>query len=313
MYTEYKRNMRTLHQSLRLQHHRHTGKWLHHRHTSYRALAVVFVVAGIFIVALNMVNRAAADDFGVTAMVAAPLPTNPPIISSPSAGTNISGSSTMVIGSCPLISPQAVVSVNVDGSSAGTGVCDSNNDFTVPVTLSPGDHQISATALNITGQTGPTSIPFTIHSQSDTMAAGIPIYSDQPFVYAGAKDITWTGTIGSGQANEYVHIDWGDNTQSNVTVQPGPQSFSHHYATLTSHNILLAASTSGGTAASRQYASSAYSSYTPTALVSSTNSSGFGTTTVMGLYGLYISALAVTGIVWLEAKHAARQHQHTLA
>ena len=276
---------------------------------------LIFIVAGLFIVGLNMASRAAADDFGVAAMVAAPVPTNPPIITSPAADANISGSSALVFGSCPLVTPQAIVSVSVDGTPDGTSACDSQNDFTVPVALSSGSHQLTATALTVTGGQGPTTSPVPIRVRGGAAAASIAISGDEPFVYAGAKDITWAGNIGtSGQGTVYAHIDWGDNSQSNYSVQAGPQSFSHHYAALTSHNILLAVSNTAGSASSRQFAASAFTTYTPTTLVSSTtNASPFNTSMVMGLYGLYVTALAVTGIVWLEAKHAARQHQHAMA
>ena len=307
--------MRNLHQTLHLQHHRHTGRLLHHRHTSYRALAVVFVVAGLFIVGLNMASRAAADDFGVAAMVAAPVPTNPPIISSPSADSTVNGPSALVIGSCPLVTPQPLVSITVDGTSAGTGACDSRNDFSVPVTLTSGNHAVTASALTVTGGKGPTSQPVQIHTNKGSSTAAIAISSAEPFVYAGAKDITWAGSIGaSGQGNVFAHIDWGDNSQTNVTVQAGPQQFTHHYAALASHNILVAASNTAGATGSMQFASSAFTKYTAPVVAGTTGSSPFSST-VMGLYGLYVSALAVTGIVWLEAKHAARQHalQHVAA
>lgn len=278
----------------------------HHRHTSYHSLVVIFVIAGAFIIGLNVISRAAAADFGVTASVEAPLPSTPPIISSPTADSNVSGTSALVTGSCPMVTPQAVVSVSVDGTAAGTGACDTNNDFSVPVTLSSGDHKLAATALTVTGQTGPTSTPEQIQVTGGGTAASITLASDQPFVYADARDVTWSGTIGGTQGTDFVHIDWGDNSQSNLSVQPGPQTFSHHYATLSSHNILFAVSNKAGGSVNEQFASSAFTAYiAPTPVIS--KASPF-TPTVLGLYGLYVTALAVTGIIWLEARHAARQH-----
>jgi len=301
--------MRTLHRKLHLQHHEHTGKLLHHRHTSYHALAIVLVIAGLFIVALGMVSRAAADDFGVAAMVAAPLPTTPPIISSPGTDATISGSSALVTGSCPVVTPQAVISISVDGKVVGTSACDTQNDFSVPASFSAGTHHLFATALNITGQTGPSSRPQSFNSKGK-LAPGISIFGTQPFIYANSKDVSWDGAIGTtGQGTEFVHVDWGDDAQSNVTVQAGVQHLSHHYASLVPHNILVAASNSTGNASSKQFAETTFARYAPVALVSSTTPSPPVTSTILGLYGLYLTALAATGIFWLEAKHAAR-HQH---
>lgn len=263
-----------------------------------------------------MVSRASADNFGVTGMVAAPVPSTAPIISSPGVNATVNGTSALIIGSCPIVTPQVVVSVSVDGAVAGTSSCDSRNDFSVPISVSSGTHQIVASSITVTGQNGPASSPVTITGSAAAVNPAVSINADQPFLYAGAKDITWTGTIGAGtQATDYVHVDWGDNSQSNYAVQPGAQQFSHHYGGLAPHNILIAVSTKAGDASSEQFASAPFATYSPAALVNSTsNDSSLNTPTVMGLYGVYVTVLAVTGIVWLEAKHAARHlRQHALA
>jgi hypothetical protein len=292
---------------LGLQHHRHTGKLLHHRHTSYRALVIVFLAAGLCITGLNVLNRAAAATFGVSAVVEAPIPSSAPIISTPTGDANTSSSSVLVAGSCPLITPQVVINITVDGNQAGTSTCDSRNDFSIPLTLTPGSHQIVAGTITISGQKGPSSTPLAITTTA-AIAPVVTITSDNPFIYAAGSDITWTGSVTAyGQNTAYVHIDWGDNTQSNYSVQPGPQSFSHHYATLASHNILLSASNAAGNVGSIQIAEAGFTTATfpqPTAPVSFYSN----TPTVAGLYGLYLTAVSATSIIWLEAKHAARQH-----
>lgn len=307
--------MRTLHQTLHLQHHEHTGKVLHHRHTSYHGLLVIFILAGLFIVGLGALNHAAADTFGVTAMVAVPVPATAPIISEPAASSSVPGPSVLVVGSCPLVTPQVVATVSVDGTLAGTGACDSRNDFSIPVSLSPGPHQITAGSITIDDQKGPSSSPVSVASAAK-VAAPVSITSSSPFIYADGKNITWTGSIGSTAetANTYVHVDWGDNSQSNYTVKPGPQSFTHEYATLAAHNVLISASSTSGANSSMQVAEAGFSTATfpqPAAPTTPYRDSR----TVVGLYGLYLSALCVTVIVWLEARHAARVHatEHVLA
>jgi hypothetical protein len=302
--------MRTLHQTLHLQHHRHTGKMLHHRHTSYHGLLVVFLIAGVFILGLSELNHAAAETFGVEATVAVPVPTTAPLISEPTANENVANSSVLVIGSCPLVTPQVIVSISVDGIQAGTGACDSSNDFSVPVTLNPGSHKIVAGSITIDEQKGPSSIPLTVVSTA-SVAAPVPISSDSSFIYADGRDITWAGTIGNGTSGTdmYVHVDWGDNSQSNYTVKPGPQSFNHQYATLASHNVLINAANKMGASSSIQIAEAGYSTASfPQASAPVMPYSD--SRTVIGLYGLYVSALSVTAIIWLEAVHAARMHQH---
>jgi hypothetical protein len=297
-------------QLLHLQHHRHTGKLLHHEHTSYRALAVVFVISGFFIVSLNMASRAAADEFGVSAMVNVPVPTSAPVIDSlPNNATEKSGS-LLVTGSCPLVTPQVVVSIDVDSTAVGTAACDSNNDFSVPINIGSGVHRITASALTISGQQGPTSEPVTITVLTGSIASNITIAADQPFIYVDGKSVTWTGTIiAANQGTDHVHVDWGDGNTSDYTVSSGAESFTHTYATLASHNVTLDVVSANGETTFEQFGAAAFASYTVPIATSTQQPPFFETSTVIGLYGLYITALSVMSIIWLEAKHSARQHR----
>jgi hypothetical protein len=293
-------------QLLDLRHHRHTGKLLHHEHTSYRALAFIFAVAGLCMLGLNVVSHVAAANFGISAVVNVPVPSNPPIISSPVSNAATKNGSVLITGSCPLVTPQVVVSITVDDTPAGTGICDSNNDFSVPITIGAGTHTIKAGVVTVSGQLGPVSTPVTIISSSNTQNT-LVLNTDQSFIYANSKNITWNGTIsGDGQGADYVHIDWGDDSESNYTVKTGAQSFNHYYATLASHNILIDVSSASGNLASQQFADAAYTTYT--APTPPTQQGFLPSSTIIGLYGLYVTTVAVAGVIWLEAKHTRRQH-----
>lgn len=275
----------------------------------------MFVLAGVFIVGLGAASHAAADTFGVTATVAVAVPSDAPVINSPAADSTTSGPSVLVIGSCPLVTPQVMVSVSVDGVPSGTSACDSNNDFSVPISMKPGAHQIVASSLTISSQKGPSSNPIEITTTASA-APTVSIASNGPFIYAAGDNITWAGAIGTASQgnNEYVHIDWGDNSQSNYTVKAGSQSFSHTYTTLASHNILIAASDAAKDTTTEQFAEAGFSSASFPQSVASTTPLA-NTRVVVGLYGLYLSALCVTVLIWVEAKHAAREHarQHVIA
>lgn len=301
-------------QLLKLQHHKHTGKLLHHHHTSYRGLAVVFVLAGVVMLGLGVVNHAAADmQFGVTATVNVPRPSQPPLIFSPSSNATVTGNSALVYGSCPLVTPQVVVVVTVNGNPAGTGACDAQNDFAVPVTLTGGTEQIVASSLTISGQTGPASdvVNITAPATISPASAAIPI-ADSPFSSIGAdRTVVWQGTIGTSQDKLHVHVDWGDGHTSQYTVTAGAQSFSHQYATSASHNVVLSVADNYGASNTIQFAAAAYTTAAAYGSGSlQTLAPLHNARTVTGLYGLYITAVAVTGIIWLEAKHAARALVH---
>ena len=297
--------MRTLHSVLHLQHHRHTGKLLHHQHTSYHALVIVLALAGVFMAWLHFEANAAAEEFGVQAMVLGPVPAAAPIISSPDDGSTTSKGSVLVDGICPMSTPQVVISVSVDAQVVGTSACNGSNDFAVPVPLSSGSHMVTATALTIDGRTGSSS-GVKVTSTSSSALKPVTVKADHPFLYAGSKEVTWTGTIGSGSGSstQYVHVDWGDGNQNDYAVSPGPVDFTHEYSALISHNILLTAADTAGNATSIQYGAAAYSVFTQPAVATTSATS---TGTIAGLYGLYITATSVTGIVWLEARHAAKQ------
>jgi hypothetical protein len=301
-----------MHQLLKLQHHRHTGKLLHHQHTSYRSLTLLLVIAGCFMVTVNTASHAAAANLGVSAMVNPPLPTTPPVIATPVSGTTLSGSSTLIVGSCPAITPQVIVRIRVDGNPVGTGACDSNNDFTVPVYLDAGSHQITAETLTISGQQGPGSSPIQVQTNAASTMSAATISAVEPFIYLGAdRTATWAGQIATTAGGAlHIHLDWGDGSQSNLTVDSGQQSFSHQYTTLASRNIWLAVANSSGTAVSEQFAVAAYTSLPAVSatLASRAQATPFDTPTVAGLYGLYLTAVSVTAVVWLEAVHAARTH-----
>ena len=302
-------------QLLQLKHHRHTGKLLHHRHTSYRGIALVLAVAGLFMGGLGLANHAAADDFGVQATVLAPVPTTAPIIASPAANVTFDSANALIVGSCPLIVPQVVITIRVDGAPAGTSMCDGQNDFSVPLRFTAGSHQIVASSETITGQQGPSSSPVAITTTAAVSSPTVSIVSDSSFSYVGSNTTTWTGTIGAaGQGTAHVHVDWGDGSQSNYAVSLGRQSFTHQYRSLGSHNIMLTAVTPSGAVGSQQFAAAAYTTAAPlVANVANTSSPFWGTRTMLGLDGLYLSVLAIAGIIWLEAKHVAREHARNAA
>ena len=317
---------RKIHKHLKLQHHKHTGKVLHHEHTSYRGLAVVLVFTAAAMAGVNLIGRAAADSlFVVQGTEPVAVPTSPAIITTPVNGAKIAGTSTLITGSCPLVTPQVVVTVTVDGTSAGSAACDSSNDFSLPISLGSGSHTLLTQIYTIAAQTGPQGSPLQIAAgslvpklgTSETTANPIIITSTTPFSYLGAdKTAVWNGSITGGTAPYHVHIDWNDGSQSTNTVSGDAQHFSHTYATLQSYDPLLSVTDSAGHAVSQQFAVAAYTTATlGSSLVATTNPGPQGpiaTTTLLGFYGLLLTVASVAGIIWLEAKHSARQ-QTTLA
>lgn len=319
--------MNRLHRHLHLQHHRHTGKKLHHQHTSYRGLAIVFVAAGAMMLTITALGHATADSFSVGATVRAPIPSSPAIIDFPAEGDAVTSDSQVVTGSCPIITPQVVIAITLDNVTAGSAICDSANDFSLPLRLAPGAHTISAQALTITGDPGPTSSPVhvtykatalstssTITSQPNGITATsnpLVIAPQGPLLWLGDdKSVSWSGSISGGTPPYRVLVDWGDGSRQTLTQNGPDASFDHVYTTLQPYNMSLSVTDAAHVALHEQFAVASYAtSATSLAALGSTTTNPQApfadTKSMLGLYGLYVTALAVFGIVWLEAKHAA--------
>jgi hypothetical protein len=291
---------------------------------------VVFVLAAGLMLGVNALDHAAADSLlNIYGTAPVDIPVAPAIIAAPKDGSSVALPYTLVAGSCPLVSPQVVVAVDVDGVRAGSAICNPDNDFSMPLALGSGSHSLTAQVYTITGEMGATSSPVHITYRAPTsLAAAQPgdagaagplkLAADSPFLYLGAsRTVTWAGTLAGDTQPHHILVDWGDKTQDEYTVQPGALHFTHHYRTLQSYDVTIFVSSASGTAVRAQYAVAAYTSVPVGA--GSTNSAepaaprAFGDTpTILGLYGLFLSVSAICAIIWLEAKHHARHAEETL-
>ena len=303
---------RQVHHHLKLQHHKHTGRVLHHKHTSYRGLAVVFVLAGAFMLGLAAVQRSAADTpFSVSAVVPVPVPKVGAVISLPQADSMLTSADNLVAGSCPVASPQVAIVLLVDGTQAGSALCNDSNNFAMPMRFTPGEHTLVAQSYTLTGGKAPDSAPVQVTSRATQPAAStnVTLTGTDPFnVLEGSLATAWDGTITGGKAPYHLIVDWGDGKSDRYTVTLASQHLTHTYPSLQSYNARIAVSDDSGLSTQLQYATVAYT--TPAQTPAATNAAPLFTPTVAGLYGLFITVVSVSGIIWLEAKHALR---HELA
>ncbi len=242
----------------------------------------------------------------------AAVPTTAPVLGNPPSST-VTTSSVQISGTCPLISPQPIVVVAINGKTAGSSVCDSANDFSVPISLTPGLQQLSVSTQTITGGTGPASTPITFsYTPPISSAADMPVLiADAPFAFLGAeKTGTWSGAISGGAAPYYLHVDWGDGKQDNYKPAAGIGQYSHNYAKVQPYNAAFYLTDSRGHSTTLQYAVASYSTATPVSTTITNAKTPHVTPQAAGLYGLFISTLAICGIIYLEARHA---HKHPIA
>jgi hypothetical protein len=270
-------------------------------------LALVLFVAGISMLGIGIMQRVAADNLvSIAVTVPAPIPSTPPIITIPSDGDTIRSTDTMAAGSCPLITPQAVIGLVLDDKAIGTASCDANNNFSFPLHLTAGNHTLAASAYTFTGGVGLTSDPITL-TVNPVVRTGAAAATDPPhfepdsiFVNLDANSTaTWSGTVYGADPSYTLDIDWGDGNQERQTVNPGSQEFSHRYTTFASYNVAF--TLSNATASyTQQYAVASYTAATPSANNLGTARPASGSTT-LGLYGLFVTVVAVVGIVRLHA------------
>jgi hypothetical protein len=281
-------------------------------------LALIIVIAGVFIVGLSAFNQATADQLlTVYARNPAPIPTDSAIITDPHDGDNVSKSSLPVSGTCPDMTPKGIVVLLDNGQDAGSAPCQDDNTFSLGTLLTPGPHTLIARIYTITEDAGPDSPPVTV-----TYAAPAPVTSsaaaaanaepahgppltvtvDDPFIiFSPERDAAWTGTITGGELPYRVHIDWGDGTTSDYTIaRSGRQQFTHHYTSMHAHQIMLRVTDAGGRSIVREYA--AVTSYIPPTIGNSTPTIPklpFQGSLPLGLYGAYLFVIGLFGAIWI--------------
>lgn len=301
---------------LKLHPHKHTGKLLHHRHTSYRALFLLLVMTGV--VLLVPFKMARADSYNVNAIVPAPLSTEPAVITNPSDSTVVRQPNVRFSGSCPVINPPLIV-VLYDGSSiVGSQYCATDGTFSILVGLTPGHHSIVPQIMNFTGQMGTAGkavlITYIAPIASDASPAvpasqavtpkpagdnSLKIITGAPFIiYGPAKDAIWKGRIGGGAPPYGLTISWGDGTINKRTaLSTGGLELRHHYNHSLIYQVRIDVYDAAGNVQGISLIAltpAAYASYTATPTwIDSTNLSR-----AWLLYVLYLVTIAVLVLFW---------------
>jgi hypothetical protein len=139
-------------------HHRHSGKVLGHRHTSYPALVFLLALTTVLVAGVSLTTSAASTDLSLT--VLGPPPTTGATIDDPLDGDHFSVSTQTVRGTCPY---GLMVEIYRNGTFAGSAVCDSGNLYNLVITLVPGPNALVAKDLDGLSQYGPDSPTVTVY------------------------------------------------------------------------------------------------------------------------------------------------------
>jgi hypothetical protein len=178
--------------------HKHTGKLIHHRHTSHLALFVMLLVVGFIMYNFGGIALAYPAPSSGSVTVGAVVPMPPPktgaVITSPVDGYTEKGQLIeSVSGTCL---EQTFVVIQDNGVTAGSASCSDTGTFTLQVQLGFGDNVLTALNYDNLNQAGPATASVTVtvtKSDYDTtplpstqataiVAASIP---DNPSIIAG--------------------------------------------------------------------------------------------------------------------------------
>ena len=269
-----------MHRSLKLHHRRHTGKLIHHRHTSYLALLLVVIGAGLCILLTD--SQARAADLSVTATVPAPIPTGKPIFTMPTDGTTVEDPDVHFEGICPVIDPAIIITLHDGSTLLGSGVCQPDGTFGIDATLYEGTRSIVATVVTITGGAGESSDPLTItykpKSPPIVPSPGTPstppvtvkkplltldpkidpldIVGKIQFVTVGKQGLAaWKGSFLGGVPPYQVSVDWSDGEKQYYRVTGNDvQTYTHVYKEHRDYDLSISVTDKDGRTLTRNFA-----------------------------------------------------------
>lgn len=253
--------------SWRLSHHRHSGKLLAHRNTSYPTLVMLLLCVGVL---LSGVTRATfaltvtdSGSYSVTASYPGPPPASAATISSPTEGNRFTAVPITVNGSCPL---NTYVTLLRNSFSSGVALCDATGQYSLKTDLFKGSNALQAQVYSQTDVPGPISStvnviydPSVITGPSAPQPAGgstpvsngpnatppsgstsgsAPVMTDpltlktqfKYLAHTPGQSVIYQFAVEGGTSPYAVVVDWGDGTQKIVTVsESGAFSLSHSY------------------------------------------------------------------------------------
>ncbi len=301
-------------------HHKHTGKLIHHRHTSYPILFALMVVVGGLIFMTDRV--ATADDLQVTATVPAPIPVGAPVFTTPEEGAVFHTPSVDFHGTCPVATPAVIISLYESSSLLGSGICQSDGTFVITASLTSGAHTIIASVSTVTGDNGDTSAPLHItyvpsappaNSGSapnpevtvprDDTITPLDIISEKPYVaFKNDLNAEWRGRFIGGVSPYTLTIMWGDGTSDTYNVSSDDlQIFRHQYSHNQLYPLRVTVRDQSGLQLTRHYIAMHASGVTDNGESQNTIASLLDNTVVdpyLATIGIYISLLLTTLLLW---------------
>ena len=163
----------------RLSHHRHTGRWLHVRHTSYALLFFILVLVGVFLIFTGQKAADAADQVknasvSLSGTYYGEPPTTPATIDTPSNNAVVDKNILTVSGTCEV---GYIVEIYRGNTVAGTIICSSLGQYSVQITVVPGKNILVVKTKNGANEYGPDSSQVVVNYkiEQDTKSSTTPL------------------------------------------------------------------------------------------------------------------------------------------
>lgn len=252
----------------------------------------------------------------VTSQVLAEAPNTAAVIVQPTDGQHFDHNTISVVGSCPYGS---FVEIYKNGIFAGVTPCQSNDSFSISISLVPGKNELRARVRNITDLYGPDSATVNVYYDVST-GSGAPslpaliVTTDRYYIGTFInKPLAIKVTIIGGTKPYALKTDWGDDSSSLLPrAESGEFTLQNTYGSSGNKLIKITVTDSSGQTATVQtlaIINGEVAQVTPTSLITSSYSRVFESfLTVLGL--LLITVLAFyLGYEWRTRQEEQRQHK----
>ncbi len=321
--------VKSVHKVLKLHHHKHTGKLLAHKHTSYRMLFLLMLLP-IGLMAL-IDQMAGASELMVGASVPAPIPSGAPVITRPAPDTTVYSSDITVVGTCPIITPSVIIAIYDNDALVGSTKCSPDGKFSVPVSLTLGVHSLVATVVTITGDTGRSSQPVSVTYMlidpekgkitTAPLGFGAPvrIVPTDPFTTIHHDgNAVWRGKFVDGQKPYSVRVDWGDGIEDVYAItDEQEQTFAHNYTKRQTSTIVVEVTDATGEkmtvyGLALTFSMHEYNGLGSTLHGTDTSSSPFATFIQKYIVHIYVFSLSALVFLWYleHGRHIVRAGKH---
>ena len=217
-----------------------------HKRVLLHPLMILFLMCvGVVLIGSTMLHSNATSTV-ISATVEAPELTDPAVISKPSDSTVFSSTPITVSGSCP---DNSYVILYRNGQFSGVDVCIANL-FQIQTDLFNGNNQLMAQDYNTTDEAGPqgasiivtynapttsttssssststTSSNSSIPISSTSSQSVLPLLANSQFQYQATQvgqQFSWNISINGGVLPYTLTVQWGDGSQSVLTLKTDP-------------------------------------------------------------------------------------------